>query len=113
MGNPTLVCSDTTTVLWSFLFLKKKNKPKPTEIWEGDSCYCLREKRGILGTPGAVGLLTTISSLFCLFIVQNAAFVSKTEAFNIFKACLPLSCGAHADGAKQGHPEFSSSYNWT
>lgn len=78
MGNPTLVCSDTTAVLWGFLFLKKKTKPKPTEIWEGDSCYCLREKRGILGTPGAVGYshhhlksVLLVYSSECSFCVKN------------------------------------------
>lgn len=91
----------------SFFFFSKQRFCKK------DSCNYLREKRGILGTLGAVGLLTTISSLLRFFIVQSAPFVSKTEAFNIFKTCLLLSCGAHADGAKQGHPEFSSSHNWT
>lgn len=112
MSNPILVCSDIAAVLWGFLLFIKTNK-KPQRFWKGYCCYCLKEESGIRGTPGAVGLFTTISILYCLFIVLNAPFMSKTEAFNIFKACLPLSCGAHADGAKQGHPEFSSSYNWT
>lgn len=108
MSNPTPLCIDTTAVVLGcllFFFLQ--------DFLDGGSCYCLREKTGFLWIPGTMGLLTNISSPFCLFIVQNAAFVSKTEAFNIFKACLPLSCGAHTDGAKQGHPEFTSSYNWT